>query len=312
MDVKVFPSLTTLNQDAKNRYHIDMFYDEDQLAQAPIITFITEQDQHIRDPEELGLSGGQLVKTAFGNLAAIEVPLQDSGPNESRLLYADNKKHAAEKILDRTFLQTAAVELGATEIMVAIPVRDAILICNAQSSEGVALLQQKLNTLFSDFSRSQLSRTIFRIQEGNIIGSETASNDSPLPTLEEKYPEGYEQRVSKLRLFEETYNMKLLVAAPEVDTFLNGVFVSLVMVIQEHAGKKHFNGTIEIHAEAKKPLKNETAIAAVKDFFGNLPSNPFVKAALRKGQQKVKISFLFGEDFQKGDVHKKIVTHLSH
>ena len=142
METKIFPSIKTLTQGDHKAYHIDMYYGEDFQGKVPVITF-TADDQTIQEAEDFGLTGPQLVKTAFENLRNVMISFQNPSEQNGHIIKIEKQAHASEKILDREFLIAAANALKAQRILVGVPVKDSILIADADNTERVATLHRK-------------------------------------------------------------------------------------------------------------------------------------------------------------------------
>lgn len=311
MESKVFPNLISGHQIGENHYHIDMFYQEEPTSDIPIIVFSLTENDYVKNPDDHGLSGGQMVKEAFQNLARVSVVLTPVSSGEATILVAENQEYAAEKLLDKTFLMAAAAELKAEKILVGIPVRGTILIGNQASEESVALFEQKLNALYNSYSNSQISALVYVVEQGVISATYHARSANSVATEDISFPASYQWTSSKVTLFESLYNVKLFLSADSIDDFINGMFGSILKTLLAHVGQPHFNGTLEIQSELGKPGKNQAMNNAVEKFFHKLTNNSRVLSIIKKSDAEIKISFIHGEDFRQGDVHKKIITHLS-
>lgn len=310
MNRNIFPSLKILDTTGKKPYYLDMFYQESTHQELPVITFISEDKEVVHSLEDIGLTGSELVKEAFQNLRNVNVDLdlylRKDGP---LFLEISNKSFAAEKILDKDFLKNVARRLDASVIKVAIPVEDAILVCPSDDPVAEAQLEYRLSELYNDFSRRQISKEIYLVEDGVIKSAETlVVNFSDISV--KSYPASYNERIIKSKLFNDIYNVRLSVQAQQVDDLKNGLFLSILKILSDNVNKD-FNGTIEIQGSKSLLNKDEGTVKEVKDFFAKLKLNPSVISLMHKHYKEVKITFLFLEDFQKGNVHNKIITILN-
>lgn len=310
MNSKFFPYLRTVTGN-ESMYHIDLFFEENVKEQLPIITFISEDDQKIGDLEEHGISGSELVKTSLNNIRALELPYVKYKYGCESILVIENQKHASEKILDKEFLRNAAIHLNATKIKVAVPVRNSILICDADRDESVAILNEQLHKLYNDFSREMISRLIFEVEDGIIKSAIIKEVVVKEIDWSKEFPESYEETITKLKLFGELYNIKLMVGADNIEDFQNGLFLSIQKVISTYKTEKDFNGTIEILTIIDKPEKNRSNMRTMKEFLMKLANNPMIIKLIGNHSDKIKLTFMFSEDFRNGDHHKKLTTFLN-
>lgn len=311
MKTKFLPSIKTLspNQDL---YYIDLFYTEDNNEHVPKITFIAEDDKEIADLDDFGVSGSELVKQSFENLNDIEFSLDKKAFNNKYILSKINHPFASEKILDKGFLKAAAQQLDTTKIKVAIPVKDSILIADANDEEAIYFLNQEAHQLYNDFAKETLSRLIYEIENGVITSAEFKSLS--YKELLESTPQAtgsYQGSIDKSKLFGELYNVRLVAGAENFEDLQNGIFNSLQEIIKTNLNKENFNNTIEILLGSEFPPKNKVNIVRIRLFFKKLKSHPFIKGVAAKAKDPIKITFIFHEDFRNGNVHEKIIFLLN-
>ena len=310
MKTKVYPSIRLLDGTKEEPYYIDMFYQEDMDDNVPVITFISEENKEVGDLDDFGVSGTQLVKNALNNLKSVELNWPKPSAENEYIILIENQKYASEKILDKDFLKSAATELQAEKILVGIPVRDSLLICDAHNEGSVEAFKQKLVQLFNDFSRHQTSSLIFLINDGIIESTQTVPIEHVDAKFSQNFPSSYEEQVSKMKIFGALYNVKMLLSAADIEDFQSGMFISICNAISENINKENFNKTIEIQAEHNKPEKNKTNSVIIEKFFERLPDNPQIRSLIKRANDPIKIAFIFGVDFRNGDVHQKIITYL--
>lgn len=310
MNSKFFPYLKPIAA-KENLYYIDLFFEENSKEKVPIITFVSEDDKHIESLDDHGLSGSQLVKNSFKNLIDVEVDWVRQDYGDDCILSIENDKFASEKILDKSFLQKAAAQLNTNRIKVAVPVRNAILICDANKETSVKILNRELHKLYNDFSREMISRLIFEVEDGIIKSADMEEVSlEELKTIED-IPASYRVDATKSKLFGELYNIKLMAGADNMEDFQNGIFHSIQKTIIGNVNKKDFNQTIEILSEIKRPEMNAENVLAIQDFFARLKANPVIKKMVKNVKKPLKVSFMFSADFRNGDTHKKIITFLN-
>ncbi len=311
MNMRLYPSLSLPDNSLPELYHINMFYDETDKEKLPIITFVNDIDEPVSDIEELGLTGSELVKEAFKNLKSVDLNWQTISQNGATLLEIDNQRFAAEKILDKEFMKTAANLLKAEEIAVGLPVQDTIICCKADDEAAINILNEKIITLFNDFSRKQIAKWIFYVKDGGIIKKEAASEKEVKIQAIQSFPDGYEKNISKIGLFGSLYMIKVVVSAGNIEELMNGMFADLHNILLKEKRSPDFNGTIEFQSAVDQPRKSKTAVAALGNFFQKLPENPTLQRLFKGIDKSISVTFLFGTDFQSGDVHKKFKTTFS-
>ena len=307
MSLNLMPYLNA-SSSAKDLYQIDLCYLENSSHNPPSITFIEQGEKPILDPEPLGMTGSELVKVSFGNLFKIDIPIDfDDSPNDN-LLALINSEFAAEKILDKEFLNLAAQKLKADTIKVAIPVRGSILICDSTDAEALKKLNIQLHRLYNDFSREPLSNLIFKIKDGDIISAETLEiPTSKLNEINENYG-SYKEECTKAKLFQDLYNLRLVVEAEMIEDLQNGMFYSVLNLIKKHQSDRNFNRSIEVILGGDGIEKNKDNEGKIHYLLDKILEK--IKSQNISIKESIKISFIFTVDFRNGDNHNKIIKHI--
>ena len=114
-----------------------------------------------------------------------------------------------------------------------------------------------------------------------------------------------------MKLFGSLYNVKAIVGAEQLEVLQNGIFALVHNALLEHALQPNFNKTIEIQSEFGMPQKTPDTEYAMQQFFRKLKENPSIQSLCNQSSTPVKVTFLFGSDFQSGNVHHKITTLLT-
>ena len=306
----MYPVIKAPDRQTRRQFHLDLFYTDNDAAQLPVITFESADKKPIVDPDEHGITGGEMVKRAFRNLAAEALALTTREVNGTTLLVADGHLNATSKILDKAFLREAADKLGTARIAIGLPVSDCILIVPADDYDAIDALEQTIYEYFTDYTRTPISTLVYIVEDGTIVDT-GVTEERKVEVAERALPEGFDSNVFTTKLFGALYNIKMIVGADTPRAFKNGILISLVNALQEHIGNDDFNGTIELHSEVGRPGKSKEQRKDIGRFLSSLSDQPNIKAVLERGDKKVKLDFLFGEDFQRGDVHHKLSIQLS-
>ena len=304
----MYPRIHAPNRETAQQFSLDLFYSENADEQLPVITFQSESKRVVH-PTDVGLSGGELVKQAFRNLAQREVNLTEHPAGDGVLLVAENQPLAAEKILDKEFLRSVGERLGSERLLVGIPAGDYLFIARQDHAVSAELLHRRVGQLFLDYAQRPISRFLFLINDGVIVGTEAGKFSTA--SYASAHPEGYEGSTTRINLFGARYQLKIMGAAEDIGTFLNGLLGAVVDGIRDHIGNRDFDGTLELQSAIQQPGNDRTIRRRVDAFLHELPDHPRVRAALRSSSRTLRVSYLAGEDFQRGDLHKKTTIHLN-
>ncbi|MEM9545039.1 MAG: hypothetical protein AAGA77_03655 [Bacteroidota bacterium] len=304
MALNLLPYLSP-SSTSKNTYKIDMCYLEDPNFNPPSITFVEEDKTQIKDPEPLGMTGSELVKISLNNLKELNLSLETIDEGNAKVLALTNTEFASEKILDKEFLIQAAKNLNTTKIKVAIPVRDSIIICNADDDDALKILNTQLHKLYNDFSRETLTNLIFEIENGIIQSAETINVTSTVDDQLQQALGSYQEKKTKAKLFQDLFNIRLVVEAESIGDLQNGLFYSLLEVISENKSNRNFNNSIEIILGDDTIKKNEENVQKIHYLLDRVGEK--VRAQNIQLKEPIKTSFIFTVDFRNGDNHKKII-----
>jgi hypothetical protein len=307
--MKILPKLDVLNEKTSRLYHLNMIFSEDEDTSIPIITF-TDADKKIVHPESLGISGSETVKSAFKNLEEVEIKWDQPFSDSNQILEVADSPFASEKILDKKFLKELAESIQTAVLLVAIPVENSLLICPSEEGSLKDKFIQKVNDYYNDFSRNQQTRIIFKIKDGAIIDNFLPPNTKSDKPDKVKKPEGYQSEILTTRFIGGGFSIKVLVSCAEFETMIKGLFVDLLFILKQYGPDTEFTGTVEFQSESDKPKKSANSEKEIFDFFQKIKENPSLMDLKRKSGKEIKLAFLFGTDFQKGDIHLKIKTNL--
>ena len=303
-----FPQLSTVSANASS-YHIDLYYTEDTTVNAPIITFVNEANDKISSPSDVGISGSDLVKTSFEKLKAVDVPIIVGQGGIAHCIYIENMPYAAEKILDKNFMHKAGQALESHSLKVAIPVRGAILICKATEKDVIDEINQEVHRLFQDFSREQITKLIFHMEEGIIESAEEIPIDYRKTVIKPINAGTYTEQITKTKLFGSLYSIRVSAAAANIEDLQNGLFHCIQQVIIAHGRSTDFSNSIEVFSDYDQPKLTKENLDAIVQFFSKLNENSMINNIPKSNP--IKVSFLFGENFRNGEAHKKIITILN-
>ena len=304
MALNLLPYLSP-SSSSNNSYKIDLCYLEDPNFNPPSITFVEQDKTQIKDPEPLGITGSELVKISFSNLKELNLSLETIDQGNTKILALTNTEFASEKILDKEFLILAAKNLNTDKIKVAIPVRDSIIICKANDAEAIEILNAQLHKLYNDFSRETLTNLILEIENGIIQSAETITITTDVDDQLQQALGTYQEKRTKSKLFQDLFNIRLVVEAESIEDLQNGLFYSLLDLIKSHKSNRNFNNSIEIILGDDTIEKNEETIQKIHYLLDRVSEK--VRAQNIQLKEPIKTSFIFTVDFRNGDNHKKII-----
>ena len=309
-----FPCLSTLDHTRSEPYHISLCYDEHEMKNLPVITFVSENEgspEPILHLEEYEISGSQLVKSALTNLNDIKLKWDRLESDSSPVLIANNHRYASEKILDKAFLKAAAEQLAAEEILVGIPVQGTIFCCDASDADAVATVNDKVVALYNDFSLKQITKLLFTIKDGIIVSKKESKETTKKIELLTGFPKNFEEKSTKINLFGSLYTMQVLVSADNMDDLVSGMFISVHNILLKNRYDSNFNGMIAFQTVPGEPKKSRINANILQKYFDRIVENPTIKKLCSSVKEPVKLTFIFGEDYQTGDLHKKYKISLS-
>ena len=295
-------------KDSKGLYNIDLCFLEEIQQLPPKITFVTQDKESIATLDKLGISGSELVKQSFENLSKIKLESHEAEKNEKGVLIY-NKEFASEKILDKAFTKEVADSLDTKKILVSIPVRDSILICDGMDKAAEENLTLESQKLYNDFGKEAISSLVFILEDGVITSAR--SPKSSLDKLENlKSNSGsYTAKVTKTKLFQELYNFRIMVEAQKIEDLQNGLLFTILELIKDCYSDSNFNNTIEIITTTDSIDKSREQVQKVRNLFDRVSEK--YNSLYSKRNEPIKLSFFFSKDFVKGNNHKKIIKYLN-
>jgi len=293
---------------SENLYNLDLCYIEDEQNIPPKITFVISENEVVKSLDSLEISGSELVKHSFKNLSKIEINYKDATICEKGLLYFD-QKYASEKILDKTFSENIAKELGANKLLVSLPARDSLLICAADNSKASESLILKSQKIYNDFSKEPISLLVFTIEQGSIKSAYSPALSSDTILNETISFGSYTEDISKVKLFEDLYNYRIVVSADKIEDLQNGLFHTVLKLIKENRYKANFEKGIEIISSGDLIKKNRINTNNIRLLLDKIEQNHNTDSN-QSTEKPIKLSFQFHKDFQNGNSHYKIIKHL--
>ncbi len=304
------PRLYLLPKNLENSiYHLDMVYSDDISSKIPVIAFTKlDENKVVNDIEEIDLRGSELVRNAFKNLKSLSLRWSRFKNEGVEYLFVDNNDFAAEKILDKSFLKEAEELLSTKELLICIPCRGAIFCCAATDLESRSLLEEKVDENFNDFSKHPVSNHLYLIEEGIIKKVLMVQSSHKSRKIKVEQSDTFSFSVVKMTLFQELFTIKVMVEADSMKSLTNELFKVIYNVLIEYGSEKGFNGSISIQSAENKPVKNGTNVKLLKEFYDRLQANGKIKSLSLAMSEKLKLSFQFGVDFNKGDSNNKYTT----
>lgn len=308
MKEQVLPQIKP-SKGSERLYNLDLCFLEDEQQQPPKITFRLPNDESVTNLDDVAMTGAELVRHSFKNLSEIELSVQDgSKVGENVLLF--NKPYAAEKVLDKQFTKEVAEALHTDRMLVSMPARDALIVCPEGDQEASEQLARQTQKIYNDFTKESISLLIFTMEDGSILSAETPSVKFH-PTDEEQVSFGsYQADLSKVKLFEALYNYRIIASAEKVEDLQNGLFHSIFGLLDKTKRDTNFQRTIDIIGSAQTIKKDSETIACVQNLFDKI-AQVYMAEFGSSGQEAIKLSFQFHEDFQNGNSHNKITKHLN-
>ncbi len=301
-----FPQLTSAS--SSKWYKIDLCYIENGSVDPPVITFVNQSRDIIQDPVDIGISGSEMVKIAFTNLRKVDLDLIVEDYGLGKLLTLVDVELASEKILDQTFLKSAGDRLQTDFIKVAIPVRNSILICDGTNGESVKCLNVRHRQLYNDFSKTHLSNLVFDVVDGVIQEAHPVTYSNRGLPFDDQISRSYKEQILFSKLFENLFNIRLIVEAESMSDMQNGLFKSILHLIKSNYSNRDFNKSIEIHLNSDVVKGNDQNRKSVGYLLDRIQDE--VKTWGGSIAVAIKISFLFSEDFRAGNSHKKIIKTI--
>lgn len=303
-----YPKLHVLKK-GQNVYHLDLAHVEGK-KQLPVIAFSYLDDSGenlVKDIDHLDISGSELVRNAFSNLRETELTWQKS---EEGYLFALDDLVAAEKILDKSFLSKAGQELDTNRLHIAIPSRDKIFACRADDIVGTNAMEQKVASIYNDFSSPQVSNMVFVIEDTAITDAYEVSIDSRINRLEVASTDTFQYQVIKMTLYQELFQVKIMVEDQSMSSLIPNLHKIIHNTLLDYGKSKGFNGKINIQSVEHLPVKSKEGIKELCAFFDRLRINPQILSLCNQVSEKVEISFLFGEDFNLGKSNEKLTLTI--
>ena len=256
------------------------------------------------------MRGSELIRTAFSNLKKINLNWQFVEEENTQFLMAEGHPYAAEKILDRNFMATAAEQLSSSKLAIGIPCRGIILAANANEEDSRAKLESLIFQYFNDVSKTQVSDLIYVVENGQItdfqIIKKVKAGQNALTTKPKiEFPIGFQHHLSTIKIMTGRLYYKAMVSAPKIKILLEGCYQIILKVLQENGYNPNFTGHVELQTIPLKFKKTEVAQDAVNAFFGRLASSSILLQWAKQLRKDLTISLIFGEDYQKGAFENK-------
>jgi hypothetical protein len=307
----IYPHLASPTETAQgNTYHIPFYMAEDESA-FPVITFVQIQNEsvtNIQKPQDVEMSGGELVQAALSNLkAAAQEWTEHSFPGGNPYLLLEGEHLIAEKILDQEFVKIASRRLGADTILLAIPHKGLIMAAGMESKRE---FEQVVSSTLTDYRYTPLSDMLYQIKDGRIEQHHRVilrkSADDSGPVMEMKIPEGFSFSSAEIPLINGKYYLKVQVQSETDQTLIDGLQYVLLNLTHEHAHRKEFMGAVEIQTHAGAPAKTPALDKMIIQFFNRVSEHPVLKKYANRSGGDLAITFLHGADFKAGNMHLKM------
>ena len=298
-------------------YHLPLYMESQNRPKAefPLIGFRISSHFNsglLTSLDEIDMKGSDLVRVAFSNLKEIRVHWNEIKFKDGFYLQAEHAC-AAEKILDKTFINEAATLLKTNFLYLSIPARGVILAIGEKDYlNHPSDFEQKTWSYYSDVSKERVSDLIFKVEEGQIKNYSSLSKKVKSDNFaNEDLPQKFYHQKATIKLINGDVYAKSLVGAPDIKILLEGCFQIILRVLNENESDNAFTGLIEFQTIPSRIIKTREHVLALNHFLNKLPQSELLSSWCNRTQKPIEISFIFGEDFKTGAMERKQAITLS-
>jgi hypothetical protein len=310
----IYPILEHIQWQKKDSFNIPLYRVEKMGVEFPLISFVQGDNNGYRiieSTEEIGLTGGELVRASFQNLAKFEVQWVSQKINEATPILYAQATWAAEKILDTAFLIQASQLLGTTRLLVAIPMRGLILATPYTPSDTHMAFRTYVSDCYENMSGLPLSDNLYIIENGKIKG---LSMVKPLkPTLEHDHNGSVFVKVKKdisIKILKradaqglESYAITL--GAEDFDDFANASYQIIIDILNKNEDNPNFNGLLEFSILTSWLPQSADFENTLSNFMERLKMQSKLTAAANTLRKDIAITFVRLSDTESGKPHIK-------
>ena len=262
--------------------------------------------------DEIDMKGSDLVKLAFSNLKDVKIHWNKIEQESISYLKAEHAC-AAEKILDKDFVNEAAELLNSKSLCLSIPTRGVILAIGEKEFEKHSnYFEQKVWRYYIDASKEKVSDLIYKVEDGQITNYSSLSKKVKLTNLiQDEFPKGFYHQKAVIKLINGDVYIKSLVGAPNIKTLLEGCFQIILASLNENESNNAFVGLLEFQTIPSKIIKTRENVSKLNDFLEKLPQSEVLNNWVKRISKPIEISFIFGEDFKAGAMERKLAITLN-
>lgn len=298
----IYPRIRTVKS-GEDIYNLDLYYQEEFSDNTPKITFASPEDEIIRDISSADFSGSDLIKQSFSNLKEISISVSDGQVNGQDYLHFDSE-YASEKILDKDFIKEIENHFSEQSLLISIPARNTMLVCNSTDVEASQQLIQCAQKIYHDFSKEAISQLVFEVESGLIQTAYTPK--TTFDTTEEHVSVGsYKEELTKVKLFQELYNLRLLVEADTMQDLQNGMLQSVLSLLKNNERNENFKRKIEIVSSSNELKRSAENIEKINALFERI-----AEVYEMKRKESLNLTFQFHSDFKNGNNHNKLIKTI--
>lgn len=291
-------------------YSFPLFVPDNELLvrKIPVINFLYN-DKLVNEPDEINMSGKELVREAFIALRQKNAQWQKAGIDAAVPDYifvtAPANNSIAEKILDPSFMAEAFDTLQCSTLEVAIPHNNILIACNAEASDNT-MFNAKVNEESARIEFAILSGVNFLYQDGRIIDIKAFKSSLPdiLPTVPAEN-QHLLLNVTKVPVFTGDFFCKVNIGAPnqiQLMDLCERVFMNL---LQQNVVSNTFLGIIEFVINSNSNPYTPSLEEHLHNCFSLLISTPQVKEISRQMKKNIEVSVLFSEHLASGETFRK-------
>jgi hypothetical protein len=308
------PILENLEFKSTDSFHIPLFATTNKREAFPAISFSLNADYNtpvlVNNTEDVGLTGGELVRESFKNLATIPMTWRKQILNK-RLFLAAESPWASEKILDKAFLMEAAAILQSEQILVSIPKRGMILATSDTEMKDIMTFGTYTSECYDDMSNVPLSEKLFMVEQGRIKGV-VAFNPPPKPTSKStkntvviRVKNDISTRMVK-KVDEdgfESYTVTL--GTQDFKDFTNAAYQIILSILTKNEDNPRFTGLIEFNILSEWLPKSPDFDAILTTFLERLKRQSNLTDAACILQRDIAITFVHLSDVEQNQAHLK-------
>jgi hypothetical protein len=302
----ILPKLCRLDIQSQSKwYHLPMVFTTDESESSlPQIVFVAQDaTDYIQKPSQFELTGGEMVKLAFSNLEQISVPLNEI---QQGVFGAENVTNAAEKILDKAYIRAAAARLGTDQLLVSIPVENAIFIGDINDEESKKSILSLASDKYIDISKKPLTHYCFAMDDGVIVESIAAKIKGFSELRKENLPEGFEANEMVMKMMNDMYFVTMMITSSNISTIIDGILKTINNELCDHLTARTFVGLIEIQTTQASIALDDQITKEIAKTLQSLTQNLKLQDLSTKYKKEIQITFLTGDQFQRGLQHQKL------